>query len=217
MKNVKVFIVDDHPIVRRGLAGFISSREGYSVCGDASDANTAIARINSCNPDVAVVDLSLGQVGGLELIKKISSRYPGIRILVLTMHNQTEYLERAFDAGASGYVLKSEREEDIFDAIETILRGKKYISNTMKDIMIEKILWDENEIKDKSVDRLTEREQKIIDLIGEGLSTKQIAKQLCLSISTVGTYRERIKKKLNITENSKLVCFAVAQSLQKNK
>ncbi len=217
MKNIRIFIVDDHPIVRRGLVNFISSRKGYTVCGEASDANTAIARINSCNPDVAIVDLSLGQIGGFELIKNITKRYSQVHILILTMHNEIEYLDRAFDAGAKGYVLKTEREEHIFDAIDTIIKGKKYISNAMKDAMIEKILMEETEKKIPPEETLSEREKEILELIAKGISTKNISSKLGISISTVGTYRERIKKKLNIANNSELVKYAILRCLQKVK
>jgi DNA-binding NarL/FixJ family response regulator len=215
MKNIKIFIIDDHPIVRRGLSNFVKSRKGYTVCGEASDANMAIARINSCNPDVAIVDISLGQISGLSLIKNLSTRYPNVRILVLTMHNEIEYLERAFDEGARGYILKSDREELIFDAIDAIINGRKYISSSMKDLMIEKMLWDETDKERTISDKFTERENEILNLIGNGFSSKEIAEKLNLSISTIGTYRERIKKKLKIINNSELVRFAVARCLEK--
>jgi len=213
MKTTKVFIVDDHPIVRRGLANFINSRKGFSVCGEAEDANTAVARINACDPDIAVIDIGLRDISGLDLIKSMRTRYPAVRVLVLTMHNETEYVERAILAGASGYVLKSESEEQIIEAMRTILRGGKYISGSLKDLLVEKLLWEDVERGKSGLESLTEREREVLGLLGRGYSSRRISEKLGLGVSTIGTYRERLKRKLGLGSNSELVRFAIKKGM----
>jgi DNA-binding NarL/FixJ family response regulator len=213
MKTSKIFIVDDHQIVRRGLTNFINSMKGFTVCGEAENANAAIAKINTSNPDIVIVDIGLREISGIELIKSIRARYKHIKVLVLTMHGEVEYVERAINAGALGYVLKSEREDQIIDALKVITTGKKYISNSLKDMLVEKLLWNDTNRGVNAIDTLTEREKEIFDLIGRGFNTRRISEKLGLGISTVGTYRERLKKKLKIEEGSELVRFAVKNSM----
>ncbi len=212
----KIFIVDDHPIVRSGLAQFIESYDDLMVCGEAEDANTAIANINLCNPDIVIADINLKGVSGIELIKAIRNRYSHINVIVLSMHEENEYIERAIQAGAMGYVLKSDNEKLVIDAIETIKKGKTFLSNTLKDKMLDRMLWHTSDDDPMSLNSLTNRELEIFELIGKGLNTRQIASQLNLTISTIGTYRERIKSKLNITSPNELTIHAIRRGLNKN-
>lgn len=213
MKPDKIFIVDDHQIVRRGLTNFINSKKGFIVCGEAENANAAIAKINTSNPDIVIVDIGLREISGIDLIKSIHARYRNIKVLVLTMHGEIEYVERAINAGALGYVLKSEREDQIIDALKEISNGRKYISNSLKDMLVEKMLWNDTNRGKNELESLTEREREILDLMGKGLNTRRISEKLGLSISTVGTYRERLKKKLKIDDNSELIRFAIKNGM----
>ncbi len=213
MSDIKVFIVDDHPIVRRGLTHFINSKKGFAVCGEAEDANSAIARINLCDPDIVIVDIGLRDISGIDLIKSIHSRYKRIRILVLTMHNEIEYVERAIHAGASGYVLKSEREEQIIEAFSAILSQKRYISDSLKELLVEKMLWESGDKGNPETVSLTERERDILAFYGKGLNTRQISERLSLTVSTISTYRDRIKRKLHINSNSEMIRYAIKNDI----
>jgi DNA-binding NarL/FixJ family response regulator len=208
-KEIKIYIVDDHPVVRRGLSQFINSREGFSVCGEASDANTAIAEINEKNPDIVIVDINLKGASGIDLIKAIKGRHRGMNVLVLSMHEENEYVERAMRAGARGYLLKNDSEELLLEAVTSIMNNKFYLSSSIRDKMIESMLWHSSGGKDSSVALLTDREFEIFELIGRGHNTREIAEALSLSASTVGTYRERIKTKLNIFSPNELMKYAV--------
>ncbi len=214
---IRVFIVDDHPVVRRGLAQFINSREGMEVCGDDADASTSISSINRTSPDVVIVDIRLKNTNGIDLIKAITTRYRKIKTLVLSMHDENEYVERALRAGASGYVLKTDPEDLIIEAINSALAGEIYLSSSLRDKMIESMIWHSSNIDDVNMTSLSDREREIFFLIGRGLNTRQIAQRLYLSTSTVGTYRERIKSKLHITTPGELVRYAVKQTLEMDK
>lgn len=216
MQDINIYIVDDHPVVRRGLAQFLNSRKGYAVCGEAGDANTAIEDINDKNPDVVLVDINLKGTSGIDLIKAIRSRYKTIKVLVLSMHEENEYIERAMRAGAKGYVLKNDNEELVLEAISQVMNNKIYLSSNIKDKMLESMIWHGSGGREKSVALLTDREFEIFELIGKGANTREIASALSLSASTVGTYRERIKTKLNIITPNELVKFAVQWVLNEN-
>ncbi len=212
----RIFIVDDHPVVRRGLTQFINSKEGMEVCGDAPDATTAIAAINRNNPDIVIVDIRLRGTNGIELIKAITMRYRSIKTLVLSMHDENSYVEQSLRAGAMGYVLKTDPEGIIIEAINSIVNGEMYLSSSLRDKMIETMIWHSANIKGLDITSLSEREREIFSLIGHGLNTRQIAERLYLSTSTIGTYRERIKSKLNVTSPGELVRLAVQQILEQD-
>lgn len=216
-RDIRIFIVDDHPVVRRGLSQYINSREGYTVCGDAGDANSAITDINELKPDIVIVDINLKGTNGIDLIKAIRARHRSMNVLVLSMHEENEYVERAMRAGARGYVLKNDSEELVIEAISSIMNNKIFLSSSIRDRMIESMVWQSSEGKEKSVALLTDREFEIFELIGKGHNTREIASLLSLSTSTVGTYRERIKSKLNIFSPNELVKFAVQWVMKKQK
>ncbi len=208
--SIKIYLVDDHPVVRRGLCQFLDSREGCSVCGEAGDAASAEADLGTVRPDICIVDINLKGTSGIDLIKSIKTRYPWIRVIVLSMHDENEYIERAMRAGSRGYVLKNDSEDMVVEAINTVMSGKTFLSPVIRDKMLESMMWQHPGTGEKSlVANLTDREFEIFQLIGSGANTREIAGTLSLSTSTVGTYRERIKTKLNIQTPNELVKFAV--------
>ncbi len=212
VKNInmmtRIFIVDDHEIVRRGLLQFLNSREEFEVCGEAADANRAISGLNKCSCDIAIVDINLEGISGIDLIKAIRERYKNILILALSMYSGSENVERALKAGAMGYVLKSEPADQIIDGMRSILEGKTYISPQLKDNLLNKMIKNTEE-EDISLNLLTNREFEIFRLIGEGSNRMEISRKLNLNTSTIGTYRDRIKSKLNISSPAELTRQAV--------
>ncbi|MDR3237864.1 MAG: response regulator transcription factor [Spirochaetia bacterium] len=216
-RDIKIYIVDDHPVVRRGLGQFINSRDGFCICGEAGDAESAIADINDKNPDIVLVDINLKGTSGIDLIKAIRSRYSGVNVLVLSMHEENEYIERAMRAGAKGYILKNDSEELVFEAIASVIKNRIFLSDGIKDKVLES-MFRKNGGREQTVALLTDREFEIFQLIGGGANTREIASALNLSASTIGTYRERIKTKLSILTPNELVKFAVQWVMnEKNK
>ena len=207
-KKIRIFIVDDHEVVRLGLIQFLNSYEHLHVCGQAGDANAAVAAINECAPDVAVVDISMEGVSGIELIKAIRSRYRQVNILALSMHAEKEIVRRALQAGAGGYVLKSEPVSQVVEAIEKISAGKSYISESLRELLFDIVVRKEEGPEDMLA-KLTDRELDIFKLIGAGLDRREISRRLNISTSTIGTYRDRIKNKLNMKSSGELIRFAV--------
>jgi DNA-binding NarL/FixJ family response regulator len=206
-KKIRIYIVDDHEVVRLGLIQFLNSHTHLQVCGQAGDANTAIASINDCNPDIAVVDISLEGVSGIELIKAIKARYRQVAVLALSMHAEKEVVRRALQAGASGYVLKSEPVDQLVDAIGKVMEGKSYISEPLRESLLDMVAGKEG--PDRLMAELTDRELEIFTLIGQGCDRREIARRLGISTSTIGTYRDRIKPKLNMKSSGELIKFAV--------
>ena len=212
----KIFIVDDHPMVRTGLTLFLNTFHDFQVCGQAEDANSAIASINECQPDIAIIDIGLKGINGIDLIRAIRSRYSRIEILVFTLYDNQDYVERAIKAGALAYVLKSDSELNIIEAIHSIKEKKSYLSVSLRDMMIEHMLWRGGDNHDP-VQTLTNRELEVYRLIGKGFNTRQIANELNLTISTIGTYRERIKTKLRIRSPYELILKAMKNSIDDNE
>lgn len=209
-KQIRIFIVDDHEVVRLGLIQFLNSHAHLHVCGQAGDANTAIASINDCGPDVAVVDISLEGVSGIELIKAIKARYRQVTVLALSMHAEKEVVRRALQAGAIGYVLKSEPVDQLVEAIDKAMEGKSYISEPLRESLLDIMVGKEG--PESLMSDLTDRELEIFTLIGQGCDRREIARRLGISTSTIGTYRDRIKTKLNMKSSGELIKFAVQWS-----
>jgi DNA-binding NarL/FixJ family response regulator len=214
--KLKIFIVDDHEIVRHGLIQFINSSESYIVCGDAADASSAVSMMNDLKPDIAVIDLSLEGTGGLDLIKAVRQRYRNIKILVHSMHTEIEIIKKAMKAGAMGYVPKSEPVDRLLHALDEIKENRKYLSGGLKNRLFDEILLDKSEQKE-ALETLSERELEIFKLIGRGLNRSDISRLLNLNSSTIGTYRDRIKEKLGIGSSGELVKFAVEWTLKKEE
>jgi DNA-binding NarL/FixJ family response regulator len=202
----KVLIVDDHPLVREGLTDLINKEKDIVVCGWAKDIPHAIKAIKKLKPDVVTVDISLENASGLDLMKDIKTRFPGLPVLALSMHQESIYAERAIRAGAKGYITKQEATKKVITAIHKVLDGRLYLSETMKEKLVYSLIGkDESDAGTSPIDRLTDRELEVFRLIGQGKATRQIAEQLCLSAKTIETYRSRIKEKLNLSSGSELL------------
>ena len=202
----KVLVVDDHPIVREGLADLINKEEDLVVCGWAEDVPQTLKAIKDMSPDVITVDISLEDASGLELIKDIKAQFPGLPVLALSMHQESLYAERALRSGAKGYVTKHEATKEVIVAIRKVLDGQLYLSESMKEKLLYYFVSDSTSTDTNSpIHCLTDRELEVFSLLGQGKSTRQIAEHLCLSIKTIETYRSRIKEKLNLHSGPELL------------
>ncbi|MHC4104060.1 MAG: response regulator transcription factor [Planctomycetota bacterium] len=204
-----ILIVDDHPIVRQGLAEMINHEDDLVVCGQAEDAHQAMKAVKELNPDMAIVDISLKETSGMELIKDLKSQYPNLPALALSMHDESLYAERALRAGARGYIMKAEATEKVITAIRKILSGEIYISDKMASKMMRKLVGGNAEMNTSPVERLSDRELEVFQLIGKGFGTRQISERLFLSIKTIETYRAHLKEKLNLDDAAELLQYAI--------
>jgi DNA-binding NarL/FixJ family response regulator len=200
----KVFLVDDHPLVREWLGTLIDRQADLEVCGEADGAPEARQKIEELEPDVAVVDITLEKGSGLELIKDLRIIRPGMPVIVLSMHDESLYAERAIRAGAKGYVVKKETTRKILLAIRDVLEGKVYLSGRAAGGLVEKIL-DGKASESSPVDSLSDRELEVFRMIGRGMKTREIAESLHLSMKTVQVYCARIKEKLNLADATQLI------------
>src|ERR1700690_3090816 len=206
----RVLLVDDHPLVCEGLAQRINGEPDLEVCGQARDAHAALAAIEKLQPHIAVVDLALGEGSGIELIKDVKVRYPRLPTLVLSMHDEALYAERSLHAGAKGYVMKQQETSILLQAIRQVLRGQVYLSEKVRDSIVNRIGGNVPEGKMTSLaQRLSNRELEIFQLIGDGYATHEIARRLHLSTKTVASHREHIKLKLNLKTGEELARFAI--------
>lgn len=215
-KKTTVFIVDDHPLVRQGLGQVINAEADMVVCGEAEDAARALHGITTKNPDLVIVDISLRGNNGLELIKNIKAVRHTIPILVFSMHDETVYAQRALRAGARAYVMKQESADKIIMAIRRIMSGDIYVSNRVADQVLHQLVNGAGDPAGSPVDRLSDRELEVIQLIGRGLSTREIAATLNLSVKTIESHRAHIKEKLNLRNATELVQFSVQWVEQEN-
>ena len=205
----KVFLVEDHPVTRDGLAQLINYQDDLQVCGSAGTAATAKGGIETAQPDLAVVDVSLPDGHGIELVKDLRAIHPKLAILVLSMHDEALYAERAFRAGASGYIMKQETTDVVLSAMRRILRGETYLSPKMQARVVLRFATGAPAPVTSEVEGLSDRELEVFELIGRGRSTSQIARQLRLSVSTVETYRAHLKEKLQLKSGTELIHRAV--------
>ncbi|MFC1765016.1 response regulator [Planctomycetota bacterium] len=211
-EKTKVFLVDDHPIVRDGLKTLIERRENYVVCGEAENAKGALKGVKESDPDVVITDITLKESDGLELTKDLKVRYPDLPVIVLSIHEESTYAERALRAGAQGYLMKEVASENVMDALNTVLQGELYISNTMAKRFLNKMVGGKATEIQSPVETLSDRELEIFKLIGQGFKASQIAERLHLSVKTVETYRARIKEKLDLADAGELLQFAIKWS-----
>jgi DNA-binding NarL/FixJ family response regulator len=205
----RLFLVEDHPITREGFAQLINYQADLEVCGQAGSAAKALADIESVQPDLVIVDLSLADSNGLELIKQLKTRWPSLALLVLSTHDESLYAERALRAGARGYVMKQAPTSEVMGAIRAVLSGELYLSEGMRSRLVHKHLAGQDPLRGTEMDGLTDRELEIFELIGHGQTTRRIAAKLHLSVSTVETHRAHIKEKLRLTNAMELVRRAV--------
>jgi DNA-binding NarL/FixJ family response regulator len=203
----RIVVVEDHPIVRRGIVQLINFEEDLCSVGEAETAEDAHIVIRTEKPDLVLVDLSLKGGSGLELIKDLNKNYPEMLIIVVSLHDENVYAERVMRAGAKGYIMKSEATESILFAIRKVLKGGIYLSNDMQNKFLKKMLGSEESLV-IGIDLLSDRELEVFGMIGKGISTRKIAEDLNLSIKTIDTYKSHIKTKLNIKNSTELIQFA---------
>lgn len=204
----RVMLVDDHPILRQGLAQLINQEKDLMVCGQFEEASKALDAVESLTPDAAIVDISLKGASGIELLKNIKVRFPALLVLVLSMHDESLYAERALRAGASGYIMKQEATEQVLVALRKVLNGEIYLSETMSSKLMHQLVGGKP-TAGSLLERLSDRELEIFGLIGQGRGTRQIAEQLHLSVKTVESHRAHIKEKLNLKNATELVHRAI--------
>lgn len=205
----KVFLVDDHPLVREWLTTLLNQLTDLRVCGEASGAEKALEGIRATEPDIAIIDLALPEGSGLALIKGIKAEFPGIAIVVLSMHDERFYAERAFRAGARGYVMKGESTSSIAAAIRDVLAGKLYLSPRMHAVFAERFAEGDLTSLHAPVKKLSDRELEVFRLLGQGYETRRVAQSLNVSIKTVQAYCARIKEKLQLANASELLREAI--------
>ena len=213
-RRYRVLIVDDHPIVRHGLAQLINNTNRFEVCGQVGSAAAALDIIQRQQPHAAVIDISLEGGSGLELIKQVRAHDWPTRMLVSSMHDELLYAERALRAGSMGYINKVEGTEKIIEAIHQILTGRIYLSGPMTERVLQRMMRNEPEPGSSPIDALSDRELEVFEMIGHGQTTRQIAKKLHLSPKTIETHREHIKTKLHLQNNNELVRQAVQWALE---
>ncbi len=205
----RVFLVDDHPTFRQGLKFIVTQSGEFDVCGEADSAPIAISACRSLHPDVVIVDVSMPGMNGIELIKMILAEMPRMPILVVSMHDETHYALRALKAGAKGYVMKAEAMTSIENALRQVADGKIYVSPTFGEQLIFKAITAIDEGMGSPVDLLSDRELEVLEKLGEGLTTREVADDLRLSPKTVETHRAHIKEKLKFKDAASMVRFAI--------
>ena len=208
-EKTSIFIVDDHPLLRRGLAELINREPDMVFCGEAEDAPTAMRLIELIKPDLVIVDISLKGYNGIELIKNIKAFDHKILVLVLSMHDESVYAMRVLKAGAKAYVMKQEVVDKVMEAIRRIRMGKVFVSESVASRMLDQVVVGGDPATDSPIDLLSDRELEIVSMLGNGLPTREIAAKLHISIKTVESHRARIKEKLNLDNAIQLVQFCV--------
>lgn len=205
----KVLLVDDHPLVRHGIAQLIEPEEDLTVCGEADSAPGALEAMRRCEPDVAVIDISLIGTNGIELVKLMRAEQPKLRILMLSMHDESLYALRALRAGARGYLMKAEAIEQVLNAIRKVLADEIYVSPRFSERLIFKAVQSLEGGMGSPVDKLSDRELEVLQSLGRGFGTREIANELHLSIKTIETHRAHIKEKLGMKDAGEMVRFAI--------
>lgn len=208
-QKCRLLLVDDHPIVRQGLALLIDREPDLSVCGEAEGAHSAFHLIATLRPDIVVLDISLSGPDGLDVLKEIRSKTASLPVLILSMHDESIYAERAMRAGANGYIMKQEATEKVLVAIRRILQGEVYLSDRLTSTILQQYVRGAPPAKGSPLLNLTDRELEVFRLIGEGHGTRQIADELHLSVKTIESYQAHIKEKLALRNARELVQHAI--------
>ncbi len=201
---MRILLVEDHPVVRRGIAQLLNDEPDMEVCGEADSVNDALAAVESARPDIALVDLSLRDSNGLDFLRAVKEQYPEVLALVLSMHAEAVYAEKALRMGAKGYVTKDQADDTIIEAIRRVHGGGLYLQNTLRDEVLQRLVEGPEKSVSDQIEDLSDRERAVFLLMGAGKDSKEIAAELGLNIKTVETYRRRIRAKLDITSMSKL-------------
>jgi DNA-binding NarL/FixJ family response regulator len=215
-RKTRIFIVDDHPIVREGLALMMNREPDLMVCGEAEEASSALQAIPTLRPDFLIVDISLSGPDGLDLLKSIRARYPTLPVLILSMHDESIYAARALRAGANGYIMKQEATERVLVAVRQILTQKVYVSDRIANRMLQQYIKGSVSEKQSPIAELSDRELEVFRLIGEGHGTRMIAEELHLSVKTVESYQAHIKEKLSLKNGRELVQRAIQWNISEN-
>jgi DNA-binding NarL/FixJ family response regulator len=215
-KKLRVLLVDDHPIVRQGLALLIDREADLTVCGEADGAYTAFHAIEALKPDIVVLDISLSGPDGLDVLKEIRMKTAALPVLILSMHDESIYAERALRAGANGYIMKQEATEKVLVAIRRILQGEVYLSDRLTNTMLQQFVRGATPSKTSPLVNLTDRELEVFRLIGEGHGTRRIADELHLSVKTIESYQAHIKEKLALRNARELVQHAIEWTVSVN-
>ena len=217
MEKIRLLVADDHPVVRVGLRMLLAAQPDMEVVGEAADGGTAVARALELRPDVVVMDLAMGGMDGLAATREIVNRLPRTKVVVLTMHNNEEYLRQALDAGATGYVLKEAVDTEIAVAIRVVHRGEVFLYPSFTRVLLGDLIQTE-EADDRSeqdgYELLSEREKEVLRLVALGDTNREIAERLFLSVRTVETYRARLMEKLNLKSRGELVRYALRKGLR---
>ena len=193
----RIFLVDDHPMMRDGLSMRINAQTGWEICGVAATEDEGFTLITQQSPDLVLVDISLGSGNGIDLIKRVRSKNPTVKFLAISAYKESLYAERTMRAGALGYLNKQETNEKLIEAIRTVLKGERFLSDALQARLVASALGNTS-VEQEPTERLSDREKEIFRLIGEGLTTGAIADQLMLSRHTIDTHREHLKRKLNV-------------------
>jgi DNA-binding NarL/FixJ family response regulator len=205
----RVVIVDDHPLLRKGVGQLINAEKDMMVVGEAEDAAKALTVIETARPDVALIDISLGGASGIELLKNIKARFPRLQVLVLSMHDESVYAHRALRAGASGYIMKQEATEKVLTALRKVLRGEVYLSERLGTRLLNTLVGGRSSAAASPIEALSDRELEVFSHIGQGHGTRPIAEKLHLSVKTIESHRAHIKEKLNLQTATELVHHAI--------
>ena len=214
----RVFLVDDHPMVREGLATMISLTRDLEVVGEAGCAEEAYQKLQADAPDLVMIDLSMPGMNGIDLIKEMRVRYPDVRVLVVSMHEENIYAARVLRAGAQGYIMKQASSTEIIEAARTVLRGEVYVSPAVASRLLKMIADGDIGLRqNNSIDDLSNRELQVLTCIGNGLATQEIADHLHLNVKTIQTYREHIKRKLTLRNATDLAHYATQWVQSQNK
>ena len=216
IKKIKILFADDHAIVREGLRLLFKSDSQFLIVGEAADGTEALELIAKHKPDVAVLDISMPKLNGIEATKIIKDKYPGTKILILTIHENEEYIQQMILAGADGYVVKNAEKKEIFEGVRAVAHNETFFSPSVSKVLLEGLIKrtrKKEEVETDNYNKLTKREIEILCLIAEGLTSKKISEKLFLSISTVNSHRMNMMKKLNIHDTASLVKYAIQKNL----
>jgi DNA-binding NarL/FixJ family response regulator len=208
-QKIKILLVDDHPLVREWLTNLLNQQADFEVCGETGDAPAALQLVDTSKPDIAIVDITLADGSGLELIKSIKAGQPGVAVLVLSMHDEMLYAERALRAGAAGYIMKSEATQKVIQAVRAVLGGEVYVSSKVASSLAQKLISGKKSDVALPVAELSDRELEVFQLLGRGFSTRQISEHLHVGFKTVQSYSARIKEKLNLANINELMREAI--------
>lgn len=210
----KILIVDDHPLVREGMAARIAPQSDLEICGEAESVDEALAQVKEKRPDLVVVDIQLAESHGIELIKEIHDRFPKVKMLVVSAFDESLYAERTVRAGAHGYINKRELQENIVDALRAVLGGQRYLSPKMTQLLLSQLIGNKALSEDDPIHCLSDRELEVFELIGQGKTSGAIARQLHLSRHTIDTHREKIRHKLGLASGNELMQRAIQWILE---